>query len=121
MSDTIDKKFDVVSKDKKPALVAKVVPVLSRSTEHKLNVLNYLEWSKTICIYVRSIHMAAHLNKNPPTDDSKEQWIEEDAYLYLQIRNSIDNEVISLIKQCEFVKELMDYLEFLYSGKGNVS
>ena len=65
--------------------------------------------------------MAAHLTNDPPTDDSKEQWIEEDAGLYPQIRNSIDNEVIGLINQCEFVKELMDYLEFLYSGKGNVS
>ena len=33
--------------------------------------------------------------------------------LYLQIRNSIDSEVISLINHREFVKELMDYLEFL--------
>ncbi|KAK3015726.1 hypothetical protein RJ639_005926 [Escallonia herrerae] len=37
------------------------------------------------------------------------------------IRNSIDSEVLDLINHCEFVKELMDYLEFLYSGKGNVS
>ena len=47
--------------------------------------------------------------------------MQEDARLYPYIRNSIDNEVISLINHCEFVKELMDYLEFLYSGKGNVS
>ena len=65
--------------------------------------------------------MTAHLTKEPPTDDMKEQWIEEDARLYLQIYNSIDSEVISLINYCEFVKELMDYLEFLYSEKGNVS
>ena len=45
--------------------------------------------------------------------------MEEDARL--QIRNSIDSEVIGLINHCEFVKELMDYLEFLYSRKGNVS
>ena len=63
----------------------------------------------------------SHLNKDPPTNDPKEQWMEEDARLYLQILNSIDNEVISLINHYEFVKELMDYLEFLYSGKGNVS
>ena len=47
--------------------------------------------------------------------------MEEDARLYLQICNSIDIEVIGLINHCEFVKELMDYLEFLYFGKGNVS
>ena len=47
--------------------------------------------------------------------------MEEDACFYLQFRNSIDSKVIDLINHNEFVKELMDYLEFLYSGKGNVS
>ena len=49
--------------------------------------------------------MAAHLTKDPPTNDSKNQWVEEDTRLYLQIRNSIDNEVIGLINYCKFVKE----------------
>ena len=59
--------------DKKPTAVPKVVPMMSRITEHKLNGLNYLEWSKKIRLYVRSICMAAHLTKETPTDDSKEQ------------------------------------------------
>ena len=62
--------------------------------------------------------MAANLAKEPPTDDLKEQWMEEDARLYLQICNSIDIEVIGLINHCEFVKELMDYLEFCILEKG---
>ena len=65
--------------------------------------------------------MAAHITTDPPIDDSKEQWIEEDARLYLQIRNSIESEVSDLVNHCEFVKELINYLEFLYFGKGNVS
>ena len=107
--------------DKKPVAVPKVVLMMSKITEHKLNGLNYLGWSQTIRLYVRSIRMTAHLTKEPPTDDSKEQWMEEDACLYLQICNSIDSEVIGLVNYCEFVTELMDYLEFPYSGKGNVS
>ena len=63
--------------------------------------------------------MANHLNKDTPTDDSKERWLEDDARLFLQIRNSINGKVLTLINQCEFVKELMEYLEFVYSGKGN--
>ena len=47
--------------------------------------------------------------------------MEKDAHLYLQIHNSINSEEIDLINYCEFVKELMDCLEFLYYGKGNVS
>ena len=45
----------------------------------------------------------------------------KNARLFLQIRNSIDSEIVGLLNHCEFVKELMDYLEFLYSGKENVS
>ena len=45
----------------------------------------------------------------------------ESVRLYLQIRNSIDIEEIGFINHHEFVKELMDYLEFLHFGKGNIS
>ena len=47
--------------------------------------------------------------------------LEDDARLFLQNRNSIDGKVLTLINHYEFVKELMDYLEFVYSGKGNIS
>ena len=47
--------------------------------------------------------------------------MEEDARLFIQIRNSIDSKVLGLVNHCEFVKELMDYLEFVFFGKGNVS
>ena len=65
--------------------------------------------------------MASHLNEDSPIDDLKDWWLEDDARLFLQIRNSIDGKVLILINHCEFVKELMDYLEFVYSGKGNIS
>ena len=47
--------------------------------------------------------------------------MEEDARLFIQIRNSIDSKVLDLVNHYEFVKELMDYLEFVLFGKGNVS
>ena len=65
--------------------------------------------------------MGGHLTKDPPTDDSKEQWMEEDVRLFIQIRNSIDSKALGLVNHCEFVKELMGYLEFVFSRKGNVS
>ena len=83
MSNTAEKKSVVVSNDQKFALVPEVVLMMSKITEHKLNGLNYLDWSKTICLYVRSIRMDAHLTKDAPSDDSKEQWMDEDARLYL--------------------------------------
>ncbi|KAK2972307.1 hypothetical protein RJ640_014365 [Escallonia rubra] len=101
--------------------VGEMVPVLSKITENKLNGTNYLDWSKTVRIYMRSIDKDDHLSSDPPTDDTKRLWLREDARLILQIRNSIDSEILGLINHCEFVKELMDYLEFLYSGKGNIS
>lgn len=60
--------------------------------------------------------MDNHLIDEPPSDNSKASWLREDARLFLQIRNSIDSEVVGLINHCEFVK----YLEFVYSGKGNI-
>ena len=65
--------------------------------------------------------MVNHLTEDSPTDDSKDRWLEGDARLFLQIRNSIDGKLLTLINHCEFVKKLMDYLEFVYSGKGNIS
>ena len=65
--------------------------------------------------------MTSHLDKDPLTNDLKERWLEDDAPLFLQIRNSIDGKVLTLINHCKFVKELMEYLEFVYSGKGNIS
>ena len=107
------------SEEKKPTPKLEVVPMMSKITEDKLTGPSYLEWSKTIRIYVRSVRMDGHLTKDPPTNDSKEQWMEEDARLFIQIRNSIDSKVLGLVNHCKFVKELMDYLVF--SGKGNVS
>ena len=65
--------------------------------------------------------MGGHLTKDPPADDSKEQWMEEDVCLFIQICNSIDSKVLGLVNHCEFVKELMNYMEFVFFGKGNVS
>ncbi|KAK9697608.1 hypothetical protein RND81_08G048400 [Saponaria officinalis] len=76
------------------SLVTDMVPVMSKITDHKLN--------------------DDHLKDDPPTGDTKTAWLRDDARLFLQIRNSIYNEVIGLVNHCEFVKELMDYLEFLY-------
>ena len=62
--------------------------------------------------------MASHLDKDPPTVDSKERWLEDDVRLFLQICNSIDGKVLTLINHCEFIKELMEYLEYLILAKG---
>ena len=109
------------SEEKKLTPKTEVVSMMSKITKDKLTGPNYLELSKTIRIYVRSVRMSGHLTKDPPADDSKEQWMEEDAPLFIQIHNSNDIKVLGLVNHCEFVKELMDYLEFVFSGKGNVS
>ena len=109
------------SKDKKHVSVPEVVPMMSKIITDKLTSPNYSDWSKTICLYLRSICMISHLDKDPPKDDSKKRWLEDDVRLFLQIRNTIDGKVLTLINHFEYVKELMEYLEFVYSGKGNIS
>ncbi|KAB5534418.1 hypothetical protein DKX38_017504 [Salix brachista] len=103
-------------------VISNVVPMTTKITEHKLNNSNYLNWSKTVRVYLRSIDKDDHLVDDPPSDAAaKKAWLRDDARIFLQIRNSIDTEVIGLVNHCEFVKNLLDYLAFLYSGKGNIS
>ncbi|KAK6118704.1 hypothetical protein DH2020_047561 [Rehmannia glutinosa] len=106
--------------EKKSVVTADLIPVMSKITDHKLNRSNYLDWSKTVRLYLRSISMDKHLTEDPPTGDSKDSWLCDDARLFLQIRNSIDSDVVGMINHCEFVKELMDYLAFVYLGEGNI-
>ena len=108
------------SEDKKLVSTPEVVLMMSKITEDRMTGPNYSDWSKTIRLYLRSIHLASHLDKDPPTDDSKEQWLEDDARLFLKIRNSIDGKVLTLVNHREYVNELMEYLEFVYSCKGNI-
>ena len=71
------------SADKKLVSALEVVPMMFKITEDKLTSPNYLDWSKTIRLYLRSIRMGSHLDEDPPTDDSKDQWLEDDARLFL--------------------------------------
>ena len=55
--------------DKKPIVASEVVTMMFKIMKHKLIGPNYLDLSK-IRIYLRS--MINHLDKEPPTSDSKE-------------------------------------------------
>ena len=90
--------------DKKQVVASEVIPMMSQITYHKLNGLNYLDWDKTIMIYLRSINMDDHLIKDDSIDDSRIKWIQKDARFLLQNRNSIDSELLGEINHCEFVK-----------------
>ena len=59
------------SEDTKSISALEVVPMMSKITEDKLTNPNYLDWSKTIRLYLRSIRMVIHLDKDPPTNDLK--------------------------------------------------
>ena len=68
--------------NKKPISVPEVVPMMFKIMEDILIGPNYLNWSKTIRLYLRSIRMTSHLDKDPPIDDSKERWLEDDVRLF---------------------------------------
>ena len=72
---------------------------------------------KRFGFFSKSIRMTSHLPKDPLTDDSKEQWLEEDAHLFLQIFNSIDSKVLGFINHCEFVKALMNVFHVFWNGE----
>ena len=61
-----------------------------------------------------------HLTDDP-SEVNRVTWLHDDAKLILPIRNSIESHVFSMVSHCETVKELMNYLAFLYSGKQNIT
>ncbi|KAJ9542741.1 LOW QUALITY PROTEIN: hypothetical protein OSB04_029247 [Centaurea solstitialis] len=101
--------------------IPELIPTSGKVTDNKLNGTNYFEWIKTIRLYVRSMGMASHLDSDPPTDGNRDLWLQQDARMFLQIINSIEPSVSTLVNHCESVKELIDYLDFLYSGQSNIS
>jgi len=110
-----------MSDSKSVSVTTDIIPTTTKITDQKLNWSNFRGWSKTIRVYLRSINKAYHLTDNPPDDNTKEAWLTDDARIFLQLRNSIDSEILPLIDHYEYVKELMDYLDCMYSGKGNIS
>ena len=95
--------------EKKLTPKPEMVSMMSKITKYKPTGPNYLELSKTIRIYVKRVRMGGHLTNDPPADDLKKQWMEEDALLFIQIRNSINKKVLGLVNHHEFVKKQMDY------------
>ncbi|CAH9123470.1 unnamed protein product [Cuscuta epithymum] len=108
-----------------PLIVSEVIPINFKITENKLCGSNYLEWSKTIKRYLRSIDKHTHLVDDPPKEEvdrvANTAWLRDDSRLFIQIQNSMENEVMGYVSHCDTVKELFDYLEFMYSGKGNLN
>ena len=68
---------------------------------------------------IRSTNMDDHVTEEPPKDDKEKAWLHDDARSYIQIKNFIDRDVVGLIDHCDFVKELLELLDFLYSEKKN--
>jgi len=51
--------------------MTEIFPALSKITINKLNGCNYLDWSRKIMVYLRSVEKDDHLIQDPPTDDTK--------------------------------------------------
>ncbi|CAH9095077.1 unnamed protein product [Cuscuta epithymum] len=109
----------------RPLIVYEVIPINFKITENKLCGSNYLEWSKTIKRYLKSIDKYTHLVDDPPKEEvdkaANDAWLRDDSRLFIQIQNSMENDIMGYVSHCDIVKELFDYLEFMYSGKGNLN
>ncbi|XP_065870644.1 uncharacterized protein [Euphorbia lathyris] len=72
--------------------------LVMKITDHKLTGLNYVDWSKTVKIYLHIIRKSRHLFdvSNTTVDD----WMEDDARLFTQIKNSVVTSIISTVQHC---------------------
>ncbi|XP_038882618.1 uncharacterized protein LOC120073824 [Benincasa hispida] len=107
--------------DKKPTVMSEIVPMVSKVIEHKLNGSNYSSWRSNVRHFIRSMEMDDHITEESPIDANKKIWWRDDSRMLLQIKNSIDREIVELVNHCESVKKLLEYLDFLYSGKENIN
>ena len=65
--------------------------------------------------------MDEHIKEEPPTVATKKIWLRNDSRMILQIKNSIDLEIVKLVNHCKSIKKLLKYLDFLYFGEKNIS
>lgn len=73
-------------------------------------------------VYIRSVEKDNDFIDTPPLEEKNRMaWLRYDARLWLQIYNPNDKSTNGMINHCEFVKELVEYLECLYSLKDNIS
>ena len=77
--------------------VVDIVLVVSKIIEHKLNGSNYIEWSKTIKFYLRSVAKDDHLTEELPNDNTRKLWMQDDARLLLHVKNSINSDIVGLL------------------------
>ena len=86
----------------------KQTSVISHSmeiTEHKLNGINYLDWSRTIQNHLLSNEMANHIDEDPPKEDvERKRWDRIDARLYNRITNSMNDEIVDPVSHCTTMK-----------------
>lgn len=63
----------IMTDEQKHTIVTDVIPILSKITKHKLTGPNYLDWSKTVRIYLHSLLKDDHLTFDPPTYDTSKE------------------------------------------------
>ena len=101
--------------------ISDILPMSGKITEAKLNWTNYNDWNKTVRVYLMGVAKEAHLTQDPPSGDDEKslEWSRADDRLFFHIRNSIEPRILTFVSHCNTVKDIMAYLEFLFSGKGN--
>ena len=85
---------------------------------------NYLQWKRTIERYIMSVDKTDHLTKDPPSEkdaEARKLWLQEDYRLYNQIEKTLTKSVWISINHLDTVKELMQYIEFMYGSKQDLN
>lgn len=59
-------------------VVANVITMITKITDHKLDGSNYLDWNKIVRIYLQSIKIDDHPTKDLPTNNTRQAWMRDD-------------------------------------------
>ncbi|GAV76360.1 UBN2_3 domain-containing protein [Cephalotus follicularis] len=106
------------------SVITEVVSSSSSSiTDKKLEGSNnYQQWRKIVTLVLIGKEKEDHLIATPPKSEPEAKtWFREDACIFGQLLNSMDNKIVDLVTHIDTVKDLWTYLSVLYSGHNNLS
>ncbi|XP_068642156.1 uncharacterized protein [Aristolochia californica] len=89
-------------------------------TTIRLNGSNYVNWSRSVLMYLRARRMAKYINDDPPVPVT-EDWVAEDNLVMTWLVNSMESRFSDQILSCNTAKAMWTTLASILSQESNLS
>ena len=108
--------------EKSPTVALEVISASIKIIDEKFDGKHYAEWRKTNKMFLMVAEKEDHLTADPPEESIvRDKRLQEDIQLYGMIEKTLDKSIKHVLSHSEIVKDLWEYMKFVYSGKENLS